>query len=226
MNIRQFVREHLLLPTQPARDGHLFCDIVVEDVSPSMDEIGFEKGKSKRDLMDAATLRFVSLKQAQRPQDCVAIVTYGDTASLACPLVNVIEGREQLLAGMESARHSRTSGTCINAGLGIALDLLAHVPGSSPLWGLPIIKRVLAYSDGWDACEREALGSATRIKALGAVVETFGIAKSPKHVDEAFLRNVATVDADGFVHYQFLASGEEIGKTFTQLATGMLTFEG
>lgn len=219
------LRERFASPTLEHGDECLYCDILVNDVSPSMDEHGFERRRSKRDLMHEATANFLEIKRTRRPIDYVAIVTYGSAGKLICPIVNVSQHYDQLLRGLEQARKTRSGGTCISEGLSIALKLCQQPSVRDKTFALRTVTRVLAYTDGHDASMKSAQNYALRLKEFGVIIETFGIAKKSRDVNETFLREIATEDVSGFVHYRFLGDGATVSQTFSQLATGMLTFE-
>ncbi|NUM55770.1 MAG: VWA domain-containing protein [Candidatus Hydrogenedentes bacterium] len=219
------LRERFANPTAEHRLECVYCDILVKDVSPSMDEEGFETRKNKRVLMHEATASFLELKRERRPLDYVAIVTYGCVGQLVCPLVNVVDGHRKLCDALDQTRRIRSGGTCIKEGLAIALGVCGNSPINTNTCGLPTVTRLLAYTDGHDASMHAARDYAHRLKERGVVIETFGIARTPRAVNESFLREIATEDATGFVHYRFLGDGATISRTFSQLATGMLTFE-
>ena len=88
-----------------------------------------------------------------------------------------------------------------------------------------VMYRVLAYSDGCDSDSLRGDEVSAPLKANDVLIETFGVADSPEYVDEDFLKNVATTDPNGFVHYRFLGDNDTLQETFSNLATGMLTVD-
>ncbi|HRI87847.1 MAG TPA: VWA domain-containing protein [Candidatus Hydrogenedentes bacterium] len=196
-------------------------DVALMDESQSMEEIGFEHGSSKKQTVDKALKNHINVRHDQYPDDFLAIVGYSDEAELCCPLVNVRDDFRQLMAGLKAAK-KMSGGTCIAAGLCIARDILLKRPSCLVIPGVNVITRVLAYSDGEDASIAEARRLATELKSRGVLIETFGIGLDRKHVDEKFLRQIAS-ETNGFVHYRFLGDGDEVLNAFEELAHGTLT---
>ena len=196
-------------------------DIIVCDISGSMDDGSFEPCKTKRRMMYEATAAYLEIKRAHRPQDHVAVIAYQTTATVCCPFLNVGRHSDQVLKALHQMEQLPSGGTSMKAGLRKVLRLLGGSVGSALLRNGLV--RCLAYSDGYDFSSRTALRLADKVRSRGVLVETFGVGRNPSDVDEDFLRSVAT-KADGFTHYRFLGDGDAVRDTFSALAKGTLTF--
>lgn len=201
-------------------------ECLICDTSGSMQDEGFQTGISKLDLMEEACGRFLEEKRTRRPQDSIACVGYSDNATICCPWLPIGTKHDAIRGAFASVQSLLHGGTCLFTGLESAAALLDACKGCRGLLArrqaCPV--RVIAYSDGHDHDTRRALHLAAKLKQRGCLIETLGIARSPSGVDEAFLRNVATRDPDGFVHYRFLGSGLDVVETFQELGAGTLTF--
>lgn len=196
-------------------------DVALMDESQSMEELGFEHGSSKKQTVDKALKNHINVRHDQYPDDFLAIVGYSDEAELCCPLVNVRDDFRQLMAGLNAAK-KMSGGTCIAAGLRIARDVLLERPSCLVIPGVNVMSRVLAYSDGEDSSKAEAKRLANDLKSCGVLIETFGIGLNRRHVDEAFLKQIASKTGK-FTHYRFLGDGDEVLNAFEELAHGTLT---
>ena len=88
-------------------------DVIVSDISGSMDDESFEPRKSKRQVMHEAIASYVQAKRTHRPQDYVAIIAYQTSATVCCPLMNVERHGAQILEAlhqMEQLRHLHEDG--------------------------------------------------------------------------------------------------------------------
>lgn len=199
----------------------IFHDILLKDVSGSMNGKGFEPNKSKRDLMYEASLAALAIKRDQRPLDRLAVIAYGTTAKIFCGLENVVDGYEPLCCALKKAKDMCGGGTRMAGGLRIALDLIDERDlGLSDVYK-PIVTRLICYSDGHDEKTAPALECAGFLKERGVIILSFGVAQTRQEVDEQFLRQIATTPD----HYRFLGDGDEIRRTFARIATGMLSVD-
>ena len=217
--IRSFL-EPLALPTFPVSQDAAFWDVGVGDISGSMSSEAFVPGESKRQTMEKAITSFLDEKVKMRPEDYFALIAYHHAATVCCPFLNVRRGHRNLHHALKKMTSLPAGGTTLASGLTEADMLIARIPRAQQ-----ILPRVLAYSDGYDDSPHQALKTAEKLKNAGVIIETFGVEISPEKVDEPFLKEVATTDGNGFVHYRFLRDAQSIQETFNELALGTLTVE-
>ena len=222
MNNNAIARPCYVGPSDLSQCSGVVYEAVVCDVSGSMSVEAFEPGKSKRKTMCRAGKRFLEAKLVYRPQDFVAVIGYESTATLCCDFLNVGDDYAGIRFAFKEVKTLASGGTEMAKGLQIAHDLIRRLHVDSHRG--PNLVRVLAYTDGHDGTTRRALRIAGELKARGVLVETFGVAKSPTEVGEAFLQKVATQDENGFIHYRFLGDAEAIHETFQSLARDSLTY--
>ena len=197
-------------------------ECLVADFSPSMDSKAFEPASTKRSVMYEAQKAYLDVKLAKRPDDFVALVGFHDKGILLSPFLNVEECYTQLAVALEQSRSVNGNGTRLDLGLEIARDLVRRRDTRLRYADVPVITRVLAYSDGYTGGEKDAIRFANELKSSGVIIHTYGVGKNPRDVDEQLMRKVAST-IEGVTHYKFLGDGAEIRKTFEQLAHGMLT---
>jgi len=198
-------------------------DVIVCDISASMDEKSFEPTKTKRHVMHEALVSYLDIKRTHRPQDYVAIIAYETTATVCCPLLNIRCHSDQIRTALHRMEHLPVGDTSMKTGLRKVMGLVREDIGYGLLRNG--IVRCLAYSDGYDSSTWAALWCARKLRRIGVLIETFGVGRDPTEVDEGFLRGIASSE-DNFVHYRFLGDGDAVRETFLALANGGLTFDG
>ena len=209
-------------PCDPIEADGVVFDALVCDNSGSMEQQSFEDGKTKRLTVREAILGFLASKRQHRPQDYVSIVAFHHSATVCCGFLNVDTDCSKLHTAVEMMAKVPTGGTEMRTGLQKAFKLIRSVDEYIPAHNA--MARILAYSDGYDFAERKALRLARKLKARDVMIETFGVGRDRTDVDEAFLREVATT-IDDFTHYRFLGDATAVRQTFSDVATGFLTFE-
>jgi hypothetical protein len=165
----------------------------------------------------------LGLKQKHRPEDRVSIVAYSTQGTQCCPFLRAGQDAGQLAGAVHSLRDLPHCGTYLATGLEIALGLMAHARNHGH--ASDQLFQVLAYSDGHDAATGPAIELAHRLKHLGCLVETFGVARDHREVNEEFLRTVATTDLDGVNHYKFIGDADQLQQAFHNIAKGSLIVE-
>lgn len=194
--------------------------ILIGDVSSSMLDRAFKGHGSKLDVMSEALRTLLDWKREHRPKDEMAVIAYSNEAYTCCKFHNVVSDYSLIAHAIQMLDTIPHEGTCMAEGLQLALDLVQQL-------GIPAQQRssmihVVAYSDGHDQAIQPALYLASDLKAMGCLVETFGIGKKPRDVNEEFLRSVATTDTDGINHYKFLGDVSEIHQAVQHIAEGSL----
>ncbi|MBN4046790.1 VWA domain-containing protein [bacterium AH-315-P07] len=207
------------LPSKVGNEGLPFYDILVIDISGSMYEEAFVSGETKLETMDKAVRALVRQKKESRPYDYLALIAYHTFATRCCGLLNVGTDHHGIVRAMDGVQSLDSGGTQIYTGLEEASKIVDTIPEQAHCQ-----PRILAYSDGCDRSERKAIRIADRLRKLGVIIETFGVAASPSEID-SFLKKLATTDSNGFVHYRFLGDAETINETFKEIALGTLTVD-
>lgn len=214
--------ERFAKPDDDFGADHILCECLLGDFSPSMDTRGFEKGSTKRGLLQDAVRAYLEVKLAMRPDDFVALAGFHHEGVLVCPFAHVEEDYEQLARALEDFGKFTGNNTRLDLGLQVARDLVFRGGCGDHLGDIPLVYRVLAYSDGYSERADAAASCAEELKRFGVIIHTFGIGKNRNEVDEKLLRTVAST-INGVNLYRFLGDGAEIRKTFEDLAQGMLT---
>lgn len=196
--------------------------IVVFDISSSMLE-RFSVLKSKLATTIEAATMMLGLKQQYRPDDQVAIVAYSTHGTQCCHFLRAGKERVQLEGAVRSLEALPHNGTYLATGLEIALGLITHAQEQGQ--SSDQMFQVVAYSDGHDAATEPAVELAHRLKDRGCLVETFGVARDRREVNEEFLRTIATTDLDGVNHYRFIGDPNELQDVFKDIVHGSLIVE-
>lgn len=199
----------------------VFLDIVLGDDSGSMEEEGYETGRTKLMLMRAALHSFIDAKVLRGMNDPVCVIAYSDNGYLCAPLLPVLDNAERLKEACTQMLTLPHQGTYLVRGLHLAVEQLEQ---ARPLWPGRFLPRLLVYSDGADASVQPSVLIADNLKRQGVLIECFGVAKNRGDVNEAFLRQIATTDEAG-THYRFLGDPETLQQTFSHIAHGTLTVE-
>ena len=216
-------RNDIVLPSKEALlwAVGVFLDIVLGDVSGSMEDQGYETGKTKLMLMRAALHAFIDAKMQKGMNDPVCVIAYSDNATLCAPLLPVLDNADRLKQACTQMLALPHQGTYLVKGLQLAVEQLEQ---ARPLWPGRFLPRLLVYSDGADASVQPSVLIADNLKRQGVMIECLGVAKKREDVDEVFLRQIATTDETG-THYRFLGDPETLQRTFSQIAHGTLTVE-
>ena len=225
--IRKLVSRTQPPPSERYASTHPECfkwDILLDDISGSMEEEGFEPGRNKLDLACDSSLGFLHAKRAAFPDSCLAVLHYSTDCDIGCSFLNVQRDFgmiEDAIRKMHSLPHGATQ---IYTGLERVTQLLTDLRVErGPIPGHQV--RVIASSDGHDGKTKLGLRKADHLKKQGVLIETVGVGRNRASVDESFLKALCTTDESG-VHYRFLGDAQSVRSTFTKLATGTLTFEG
>lgn len=202
-------------------------DCFVFDVSGSMEEPSFQKDTIRLQTVMGAGKRYLDAKRESRPRDCVALVAYSSDVSVMCGFEEVQSQYQMLASAIWQMQFLPHGGTDMSLGLQAAIKLF-HEHGGDDFYvrrykGKHVLRRVIAYSDGHDQNTHAGLELAKTLKGEKILIETFGIAPSPKDVDEKFLKAIATTDEQG-CHYRFLGDTETVYNTFQHMASGTLLY--
>ena len=195
------------------------CVFALLDVSISMLEGSYKSGNSKIEVVAQVLESYVNTLSDQRPNDQLALITFGSEAELLSKPLSVGEDSQKLCELIRSLPALVRGGTSMVTGIKLVQNLIANGRVSE----LSHV-RCIAYSDGHDQNLRSGVAAANELKKSGVHIQTLGIGEKPADVDEDFLRKVATTDADG-THYRFLSDVKSINTTFQALAEGRLVVE-
>ncbi len=196
--------------------------IVVFDISSSMLDY-FSSTKNKLTTTIEAAQMMLGLKHQHRPDDRVAIVAYSSQGTQCCHFLQAGKDAGQLVNSVRSLDALPHGGTYLATGLEIALGLMNQARDHRHASDL--LYQVISYSDGHDAATGPAIALAHRLKEMGCLVETFGVARDRREVNEEFLRTVATTDLDGVNHYRFIGDAEQLHQVFKSISKGSLVIE-
>ena len=201
-------------------------EILIMDVSGSMNKVGWIPGKSKLELMNEAIRVFLREKVEYRPSDYVALLAYSNSATRCCDFLNVHSEFRLLNEALDSVMHLKHGGTYMAEALQLALDMIKRFEAlEEDSKDERTLVRLICYSDGFDHVPDSGILLAEELKDRNCSIEAFGLGLKPEDVNESFLRNIATTDAD-LNRYKFLGDAETITDTFKKLGRGTLIFEG
>ncbi|MCC6682826.1 MAG: VWA domain-containing protein [Phycisphaeraceae bacterium] len=206
---------------------------VVLDNSGSMDDDDYHPTRWLAAV--AATERFLQQKATHSPADRVAVIGYGSHARIYIPLISVSDAHKILYASVP--RSSELGATNIASGLLAGAKQISKADRTAqprrPLWSrisdwlydeaaveTPETERqrkLLVLSDGHNN-QKKPVPIAQRLKADGIEIDTVGIARSPEDVDEALLKRIASLDANGNPRYRFIADTKALVEEFKRLA--------
>lgn len=202
----------------------LSFDLLALDKSGSMEDEGFQTGRSKKDLLLDAVNLFLVRKRQYRPTDMVSVTSFDHVATVWCEPVNICAGFESLVQGLNRAMSPPHGGTDMSRAFAAAQVMLERYGFLEP--ASPFVCRTIVLSDGHSSHSRQAADAAQNLQLHGVIIESLGLGRSPADVDESLLRECATTDADGFDHYRFLGDSESLLSTFAEVATATLAWEG
>jgi Mg-chelatase subunit ChlD len=177
--------------------------VLVIDGSPSMHDTDWPP--SRMAAAQQAAMAFVKRLFSEEPDAMVAIVSYGDYATLLCDLTTVAN-YHQLKKGINSIEGG--SGTNITAGLEIALDLRSKSQRTG---------QVVLLTDGWHNTGSDPKPISDKLREK-ATIECIGIGGSPADVDEELLKYIASSRPDGSKRYRWIGDKERLVEHFHNLA--------
>ena len=181
-------------------------DMLVIDGSGSM---GFtDYPPSRLDGAKQAGYRFMAKRAAMVPKTCVGIVTFSHSSSLVAHPMPVKENLAKLKQALDGM--SLSGATNISAGLERAYLEIRRIeePGD---------RRVVLLTDGHATNGANPVDTAREIKLAGIQVDIVGIGGSPREVNEAQLKEMASV-VNGELRYWFIGSVGGLLQRFEALA--------
>ena len=218
-------RQPTELMQQASPDYHLsgLCDeallphdtVCVHDVSRSMS--WKDCAPSRLEASKTATEAYVRRRAVLSPSDRIAIVTFNNRARVVLPLTEITQ---QGKIGLALSLLRATGGTDIAEGLGAANAVFAQDVALYPTAARR--RRILLLTDGHGG---RPLRWATHLKNAGVLLSVIGVGGETRFVDERLLRQVASVDVTGVVHYWFFRDTDSLVAHYENLASG-LVFKG
>lgn len=157
---------------------------------------------------------FIRRRAALSPGDRIAIVTFNNRGRVVLPLTEVVH-LDKIMMSLSILRG--TGGTDMAEGLKAANALFANDVAQNPT--LTRYRRILLLTDGQGG---RPLPWATHLKNAGVLLEVMGVGGDASAVDERLLRQVATTDVNGVVHYRFFRDTEHLVAHYESLASGLV----
>jgi Mg-chelatase subunit ChlD len=187
-----------------ASRGQLAYELLL-DASPSMEDDDYPP--SRFAAAKQAATAFLKRLAEQTPDALVGVIFYAQSAKVAAPLLPVRTHFEQLCFAIASGEIA--AATNIGAGLIKAGDeLIAMGSGISPA--------VVLLTDGHSNTGPAPAPIASQMKEMGVRLDIIGIGGSPSQVNEAELKQMASV-LDGQMRYWFIRNVPDLVKRFEAL---------
>ncbi len=215
---------------------------VLIDVSPSMDTEDYQPSRKLGAI--EANRSLIEAKAASFPDDQIGIIAFaGEAKCLHRPVV-AEAGCEQLYQSLRQDV-SISGGTDFSAALELAHEcLFGNRPASASsgwlarmLGGLllepsdsntqvspspsvddDLTKRIIMLTDGEHNGDGDPVAVASRLKDMGVIIECVGIAGSPREVDEAMLKRIASRDEAGKPRYCFIDDTTSLIRKYKSMA--------
>lgn len=215
---------------------------VLIDFSPSMDTGDYQPSRKLGAI--EANRRLIEAKVASFPDDQIGIIAFAGKARCLHRSVVAGAGCEQLYRSLRQDV-SISGGTDFSAALKLAHECLfgTQPVSASPGWlarmfkGLllepsdsnpqvspsprvddSLTKRIIMLTDG----EHNGYGDPVKIAGLlhraGVIIECVGIAGSPREVDEAMLKRIASRDETGKPRYYFIGDTSGLIRKYKSMA--------
>ena len=188
----------------PAR-SQVAADILVLDASGSMGNDDYLPSRFAG--AEQAAARFLERRLATDPDGLVGVVGFADSAWLVCGSLPLRTGCSELKSRLRNM--TIAGGTNTSTGLELAQKELLKITAAKEL-------RILLLTDGYST-DGDPVSTARRIKEAGIQLDIIGIGGTPREVNEAQLKRMASV-VDGELRYWFIKSVGELIQKFGTLA--------
>ena len=182
--------------------------VIVIDASPSMEEKDWHP--SRLDAAKESAKAFIRRLLEQEPSARVAVVSYNKIALIIAELTPV-QKHWHLFRSIDSIK-TNIPATNITSGLNATYSILRFRRGDN---------QVILLSDGFHNFGPNPCQSSDKLKEI-AIIETVGIAGTPKTVDEKTMKYCASARANGSKRYRWIGQKEQLVEHFRDLA-GRLT---
>jgi Ca-activated chloride channel family protein len=181
-------------------------DLLVIDSSYSMETQDYPPTRLAG-AVQAAT-RFMCQRAETHPDSLAGIITFSRKATLVAPLRPLRDSLEEAVEALDAV----TTGDHTNMaeGLALARQQIARVTAARR-------PRILLLTDGHSTVGGNPCATAMGIKEHGIQLDIIGIGGSPAEVDEATLKQMASL-IDGERRYWFIKSVGELVRKFEALS--------
>ena len=187
------------------RSGPRSCALVI-DASGSMADTDWYPSRLEAARQSAKT--YCKRLRDEEPAAQVAVIAYGDSAQLMCPLIPALD--YDLLC--EAVDNIDIIG-CTNMTAGIKQ---AH----SLLRGQQTPCQIVVLTDGHHNMGRGPQRIASSVRSY-AILKVVGIGGSPEDIDEALCKSIASPHPDGTKRYRWIGDKEQLIQHFHELAGGI-----
>lgn len=178
------------------------CSVLVIDASGSMDDCDWPP--SRLDAAKEAAHAFLEEVRTSQTNAYMAVIAYGDRASILCDLTSI--SLHRIISDAINSIYIMGA-TNITEGLINAYELLRNASG---------YKKVILLSDGYHNVSMGPRQIADQLKRQ-ATIECVGIGGSPRSVDERLLRYIASKRRDGTKRYRWIGDKVQLVKHFREL---------
>ena len=141
-----------------------------------------------------ATIALLDARQRLGADDMVAVIAFDEEAQLVLPFTRCQDQRRQIDHAVRSI--TIAGGTKLRAPLVLANEIL-------PPEGR---RHIVLLSDGHGGNPARV---ARKLRGRGAIIETIGVGNDPTEVDEAVMKDIASI-LDGKVLYRFIRDADEL----------------
>jgi Mg-chelatase subunit ChlD len=207
------------------------------DLSGSM-EIADMK-PTRRAAATKANQEIIRVKSQQHPDDKIGVIGFQSSAKLLLAPTTpseivglkrtidnaVLSGGTDFVTPLELAYDCffRSVTTTTNSSLSKFLSTIFFEPAqkieiNSKIGTSKTTKRIIMLTDGEHLGDGNPITVAVKLKKAGVIIDCIGIGGSPKDVDEALLKRIASRNSDGSIRYCFIGDQEQLIRKYQSLA--------
>ena len=186
--------------------------VLVNDCSTSMRSNDWLP--TRMHAMKKANLKFVEKRASKFPEDQIAIVAFSTTSRIILKLTPAMNRR---MIARKIKRLKTVNTTSIGSGLLAAKAALTEVPESAT-------KIIIVNSDGDENTSPKAIPIAIKLKRMGVLIHTIGIA-SMYGVNSRLLKRIAS-KRNGEPWYRFIGDAEIAIDHYKDMGENKLVFWG
>ena len=214
------------------------------DLSPSMEDDDWKPSRKAGAIK--ANIELIKLKARHHPRDVAGVIGFGSYAELLHDPVKLANGARSICDSLKHIPDP--NGTNFTAALEMAEDCFfgtpkplknyiarrpliralselfyepdQHVPGSTRelCTNKGMTRRIILLTDGEHNGISKPEKVADRLKSAGIVIDCIGIGGTPKDVDEARLKRIASRNPDGSIRYCFIGDQQKLLRKYQTLA--------
>ncbi|AQT68704.1 von Willebrand factor type A domain protein [Anaerohalosphaera lusitana] len=168
-------------------------------------------GSTRQESAQDGILAFCQTRTAINPDDLFVGIGFNNKERVFCEPVPVC----RIDAIRSAVKSLRPRGGTRSAGLEAANYYADHYRKHGCKVSLIIL------TDGHISMSSKHMKIAESLKSRGVVIDTIGIGGQPRDVDEQLLKDIATTDPDGYIHYRFIDDSETLIRHYENLAAGL-----